>query len=86
MADPYNPTTRQEDWARSITDAIKENFRKGRDYLGIDPIKAKIDPQWFYSTVIDKGIEEYREDRRSFLESLKNYLAASKRQEQTAGK
>jgi hypothetical protein len=86
MADPYKPTTRQEDWALSITNDLKDDFRKSRDYLGIDPTKAKIDPQWFDSTVIDKTIEDYRKDCRSFLERLKNYLAASKKQEQTAGK
>jgi hypothetical protein len=86
MADPYKPTTRQEDWARSITDDVKENFGEGQDELGVDPIKAKLGPQWFYSAVIDKAIEDYRKDRKSFLEGLKNYLAASKKQEQTAGK
>jgi hypothetical protein len=86
MPEPYKPTTRQEDWALSITNDLKDDFRKGRDYLGIDPTKAKLGPQWFYSTVIDKAIEDYRKDRKSFLAGLKNYLAASKKQEQTAGK
>ena len=78
MPEPYKPTTRQEDWAISIVNDLKENYTKGRDELGVDPIKAKLDPQWFYTTVIDKAIEDYREDRKHFLEGLKNYLAASK--------
>jgi hypothetical protein len=81
MPEPYKPTRRQEDWARSITDDVKENFRKGRDELGVDPIRMKLGPQLFYSTVIDKAIEDYRKAPRSFLEGLKNYLAASKKQE-----
>jgi hypothetical protein len=79
MPEPYNPTTRQEDWARSITEEIRERFRADPDELGIDPIKAKIDLQWFYTTVIDKAIEDYRKDRKGFFAGLKNYLTGAKK-------
>jgi hypothetical protein len=78
MPKAYQPTTRQEDWATSIVNDIKERFRNGINELGIDPIKQETDTKWFYSVVIDKAIADYRNDPSGFLRGLKNYLAASK--------
>jgi hypothetical protein len=79
MAETYAPTTRQSDWARSIVEDIKEKFRKSHDDLGIDPIRTRIDENWFYSLMIDKAIQDYRKDRSGFLRGLKDYLTTAKK-------
>jgi hypothetical protein len=79
MAATYASTTRQSDWARSIVEDIKEKFRTGHDDLGIDPIRTRIDEEWFYSTVIDKAIHDYSKDRSVFLRGLKDYLTTAKK-------
>jgi hypothetical protein len=78
---PYEPTRRQEDWATSIVDDLKERARKGHDDLGIDPTRTRINEKWFYSLVIDKAIQDYKKDRIGFLRGLKDYLAATKKAE-----
>jgi len=81
MPETHEPTTRQSDWARSIVENIKERFRKGHDNLPLNPLKHRIDEKWFYSTVIDKAIDDYRKDRSGFLRGLRDYLAAAKKPE-----
>jgi hypothetical protein len=71
----YKPGKRQADEAGAIVKDIKEQLKIDYRCGAIPKERQTLDPErinisWFYKTMIDKAIGDYRKDRGGFLHSL----------------
>ena len=71
----YKPGKRQADEAGALVKEIKEQLKV--DYLcgAIPKEKQTLDPErinisWFYKTMIDRAVEDYKKDRGGFFHGL----------------
>jgi hypothetical protein len=71
----YKPGKRQADGAGAIVKDIKEQLKIDYHCGTIPEERRTLDPErinisWFYKTMIDKAIADYRKDRGGFFHSL----------------
>jgi hypothetical protein len=68
----YNPIRDQRQMAEAILERVSV-YSKAHAY-GFRDDYGKINLQWFYRTITQMAIQEYREDPDAFMQGLAAYL------------